>query len=428
MGIQTVAIHSEIDKDSLHLRYADEHICVGPADNSLSYRNIPNILSAAEVTESDAIHPGYGFLAENAHFAEVCQSAGIKFIGPSAESISLMGDKAKARELMEKAGVPILPGSPGVVSSEKEALEISKMIGFPIMIKASAGGGGRGMRVVLQEDELNQFFQAAQAEARSAFGNPDVYIEKFFQDPRHIEAQILADSRGRTLFLGERECSVQRRHQKLVEEAPSPAVDDVLRKKIGQIAVEAAKAVGYVNAGTVEFLLDQDQNFHFIEMNTRIQVEHPVTEMVTGIDLIKEQIRISSGKVLNIRQEDVQIKGHSFECRVNAECPEKFTPCPGIITDYHVPGGPGVRVDGAVSSNYIVPPQYDSLIAKLIVFGVNRKEAILRMQGALDEFVVEGIKTTLPLHRRIFEDPNFQKGKYSTRFLDRLLLQEKVAL
>ena len=428
MGIQTVAIHSEIDKDSLHLRYADEHICVGPADNSLSYRNIPNILSAAEVTESDAIHPGYGFLAENAHFAEVCQSAGIQFIGPSAESISLMGDKAKARELMEKAGVPILPGSPGLVSSEKEALEISKMIGFPIMIKASAGGGGRGMRVVLQEDELNQSFQAAQAEARLAFGNSDVYIEKFFQEPRHIEAQILADSRGRTIFLGERECSVQRRHQKLVEEAPSPAVDDVLRKKIGQIAVEAAKAVDYVNAGTVEFLLDQDQNFHFIEMNTRIQVEHPVTEMVTGIDLIKEQIKISSGKVLDIRQEDVQIKGHSFECRVNAECPEKFTPCPGIITDYHVPGGLGVRVDGAVSSNYIVPPQYDSLIAKLIVFGVDRKEAILRMQGALDEFVVEGIKTTLPLHRRIFADQNFQKGKYSTKFLDRLLLHEKIAI
>jgi acetyl-CoA carboxylase biotin carboxylase subunit len=428
MGIKTVAIHSEIDKDSLHLRYADEKICVGPADNSLSYRNIPNILSAAEVSESDAIHPGYGFLAENAHFAEVCQSAGIKFIGPSPESIALMGDKAKAREIMQKAGVPVLPGSPGVVSSEGEALEVSKWIGFPIIIKASAGGGGRGMRVVFQEDELNQSLQAAQAEAKGAFGNSDVYIEKYYQEPRHVEAQILADSQGRTLFLGERECSVQRRHQKLVEEAPSPAVDDQLREEMGKIAVDAAKTVGYVNAGTVEFLLDQDQNFYFIEMNTRIQVEHPVTEMVTGIDLIKEQIKICAGDALDIHQEDVHIKGHSFECRINAECPERFTPCPGIITDYHVPGGPGVRVDGAVTSNYIVPPQYDSLIAKLIVFGVDRPEAILRMQRALDEFVVEGIKTTLPLHRRIFTDPNFKKGRYSTKFLDRLLSQEKVGM
>ncbi len=421
LGIKTVAIHSDIDTDSLHVRFADEQICVGPADNSLSYRNIPNILSAAEVTDSEAIHPGYGFLAENPHFAEVCQTAGIQFIGPSAESIALMGDKAKAREIMIKGGIPVLPGSAGIVANEREALEVAKTIGYPVIIKASAGGGGRGMRVVNQEEELVKSFQTAQTEAKAAFGNSDVYVEKYFQEPRHIEVQILADKRGRTIYLGERDCSIQRRHQKLVEEAPSPVVDELLRREMGRIAVEAGKAVGYTNAGTVEFLLDKDRNFYFIEMNTRIQVEHPVTEMVTGLDLIKEQIKITAGYPLEHRQGDIKIRGHSFECRINAECPEKFTPCPGIITTYHVPGGPGVRVDGAVYANYVVPPQYDSLIAKLIVHGENRSEAIARMRRALDEFIVEGIKTTIPLHRRIFDDPGFQKGRFSTNFLEHLI-------
>jgi len=421
LGIKTVAIHSEADAGALHVRAADEHVCVGPAESALSYRNTPNVLSAAEITGADAIHPGYGFLAENAHFAEVCESIGVKFIGPTSENIAMMGDKAKARELMLRQGLPVLPGSPGELRSEADALEAARKIGFPVIIKASAGGGGRGMRVVNKEEELVRAFQTAQTEAKSTFGNEGVYLERYFLEPRHIEVQVLADERGRVVFLGERDCSIQRRYQKLVEETPSPAVDDRLRREIGRVAVEAVRAAHYRNAGTVEFLLDKDQNFYFMEVNARIQVEHPVTEMVTGIDLIKEQIRIAAGLPLTFRQQDIRLSGHSFECRINAECPEKFTPCPGVVTEYHPPGGMGVRVDSAMESNTTVVPYYDSLIAKLITHGKDREEAMARMRRALDEFVIAGIKTTIPLHRRIFNDAEFQKGRVSTSFLERLL-------
>lgn len=421
LGISTVAIFSEADSQSLHVRAADEHMCVGPPEDSLSYRNIPNVLSAAEITGADAIHPGYGFLSENAHFAEVCESIGIKFIGPTSENIALVGDKAKAREIMAAQGLPILPGSPGEVRSEGEALEAAKKIGFPVIIKASAGGGGRGMRVVNREDELSRAFQAAQTEAQSTFGNDGVYLERYFLEPRHIEVQIMADNRGRTVYLGERDCSIQRRYQKLVEETPSPAFNETLRKEIGRVAIQAVRAVNYRNVGTVEFLLDKDQHFYFMEVNSRIQVEHPITEMVTGIDLVKEQIRLAAGNALSVRQQDVRLVGHSFECRVNAECPEKFTPSPGLITKYSAPGGFGVRVDSAMESNSMVVPYYDSLVAKLIVHGQDREEAMRRMRRALDEFVIEGIKTTLPLHRRIFQDAEFQKGRVSTKFLEKLL-------
>lgn len=424
LGIKTVAIHSDVDANALHVRYADEHICVGPADAALSYRNIPNVLSAAEISGADAIHPGYGFLAENAHFAEVCESIGIKFIGPTSENIAMMGDKARARELMARCGIPVLPGSPGELRSDVDALEAARKIGFPVIIKASAGGGGRGMRVVNREEELLRAFQAAQAEAKATFGNEAVYLERYFLEPRHIEVQVLADERGRIVFLGERDCSIQRRYQKLVEETPSPAVDERLRREIGRVAVEAVRAAHYRNAGTVEFLLDRDQNFYFMEMNARIQVEHPVTEMVTGIDLIKEQIRIAAGLPLAFRQQDIRINGHSFECRINAECPEKFTPCPGLVTRYHAPGGPGVRVDSALETKSTVVQHYDSLVAKLITHGQTREEAMARMRRALDEYVIEGIKTTIPLHKRIFSDAEFQKGRVSTSFLDRLLANQ----
>ncbi|HLG21653.1 MAG TPA: acetyl-CoA carboxylase biotin carboxylase subunit, partial [Candidatus Manganitrophaceae bacterium] len=339
LGIRTVAIHSEVDASSLHVRFADESVCVGPADATLSYRNIPNILSAAEITGAEAIHPGYGFLAENSHFAEVCESAGIKFIGPFPECISLMGDKAKAREIMMKQGLPVVPGSDGKVNGEKEAIEVAKKIGYPVIIKAVAGGGGRGMRVVHKEEEIAQSLQTAQMEAKGAFGDDGVYIEKYFIDPRHIEIQVLADEKGKVVHLGERDCSIQRRHQKLIEESPSPVVDERLRRELGRAALEAVAASHYVNAGTVEFLLDKDHNFYFIEMNTRIQVEHPVTEMVSGIDLVKEQIKIAAGRPLEFKQSQIKLRGHSFECRINAECPEKFTPSPGTITAYHLPGG-----------------------------------------------------------------------------------------
>ncbi len=421
LGIKTVAIHSEADAHSWHVRAANERVCVGPPEDALSYRNIPNVLSAAEITGAEAIHPGYGFLSENAHFAEVCESIGVKFIGPTSENIALMGDKAKAREVVARRGLPVLPGSPGELRNESEALEAARKIGFPVILKASAGGGGRGMRVVNKEDELARAFQAAQAEAKSAFGHEGVYLERYFLEPRHIEVQVLADDRGRIVFLGERDCSIQRRYQKLVEETPSPAVSEGLRREIGRAAVEAIRAVHYRNAGTVEFLLDKDQNFYFMEVNARIQVEHPITEMVTGIDLIKEQIRIAAGLPLGFRQQDIRITGHSFECRINAECPEKFTPCPGLVTQYRPPGGFGVRVDSAMEPHSQVVPHYDSLIAKLITHGQNREEAMARMRRALDEFVIEGIKTTLPLHRRIFSDAEFQKGRVSTSFLERLL-------
>ncbi len=419
LGVRSVAVHSEVDKDSLHVRLADEHLCIGPADPALSYCNIPNILSATEITACDAIHPGYGFLAENAHFAEVCESIGVKFIGPTSENIGTMGDKAKARDMMSRHGLPVLPGSEGEITTEQEAAEVAAKIGYPVIIKASAGGGGRGMRVANKEDELTHAFQAARAEANAAFGNQSVYVERYFLEPRHIEVQILADERGRTIYLGERDCSVQRRYQKLLEETPSPAVDDRLRRELGRVAVEAAQAVRYRNAGTVEFLLDKERRFYFMEMNTRIQVEHPITEEVTGIDLVKEQIRIAAGQPLSWRQQDVKMIGHSIECRINAECPDTFTPCAGLITRCRPPGGPGVRVDTAIESGSVITSHYDSLIAKLIVHGLTREEALARMRRALDECVVEGIKTTIPLHRRILDDPDFQKGRFSTAFLER---------
>ncbi|MFO0705474.1 MAG: acetyl-CoA carboxylase biotin carboxylase subunit [Nitrospira sp.] len=421
LGIKTVAIHSEADAASLHVRAADEKVCVGPAEAALSYRNIPNVLSAAEITGADAIHPGYGFLSENAHFAEVCESIGIKFIGPTSENIAMMGDKAKAREIVARRGLPVTPGSPGELRSEEDAMQAAQKIGFPVIIKATAGGGGRGMRVVNKAEDLGRAFQAAQAEAKSTFGNESVYLERYFLEPRHIEVQVMADHRGHVIHLGERDCSIQRRHQKLVEETPSPAVDEKLRKEIGRVAVEAVKAAHYRNVGTVEFLLDKDRNFFFMEVNTRIQVEHPITEMVTGIDLIKEQIRLAAGHPLTIRQQDVVLSGHSMECRINAEDPEKFTPSPGLITKYSPPGGFGVRVDSVMESGSVVVPHYDSMIAKLITYGRDRQESMARMRRALDEFVIEGIKTTIPLHRRILDDPDFQKGHVSTTFLERFL-------
>lgn len=421
LGIRTVAIHSEADAASLHVRAADEKVCVGPPEAALSYRNIPNVLSAAEITGVDAIHPGYGFLSENAHFAEVCESIGVKFIGPTSENIAMMGDKAKAREVVSKRGLPVTPGSLGELRSEGDAMQAAQKIGFPVIIKATAGGGGRGMRVVNKAEDLGRAFQAAQAEAKSTFGNENVYLERYFLEPRHIEVQVMADHRGHVIHLGERDCSIQRRHQKLVEETPSPAIDEKLRREIGRVAVEAVKAVHYRNVGTVEFLLDKERNFFFMEVNTRIQVEHPITEMVTGIDLIKEQIRLAAGHPLSIRQQDVVLNGHSMECRINAEDPEKFTPSPGQITKYSAPGGFGVRVDSAMESGATVVPHYDSMIAKLITHGRDRQEAMARMRRALDEFVIEGIKTTIPLHRRIFNDPEFQKGHISTAFLEQLL-------
>ncbi len=399
LGIKTVVAYSEADAASLPVQLADERVCIGPPDSGLSYRNIPNILSAAEISGAEAIHPGYGFLAENAQFAEACGAAGLTFIGPSPESIALMGDKASARELMIQHGVPVIPGSPGTVKDEQEARETAKRIGYPVIVKASAGGGGRGMRVVNEEDEMSKALQTAQLEAK----------------------------KGHTIALGERDCSIQRRHQKLLEESPSPAVDDDLRREMMRAAVEAAKAARYVNTGTVEFLLDKHHKFFFIEMNTRIQVEHPVTEMVAGLDLIKEQILIAAGRLLELRQRDVKLRGHSIECRINAECPERFTPSPGTITTYRVPGGPGVRVDSAAYAGCVIPPYYDSLVAKLIVHGDTRPEAIARMKRALGEFEIEGIKTTIPLHRRIMDDPNFVKGKYSTGFLERFLAVESPA-
>jgi acetyl-CoA carboxylase biotin carboxylase subunit len=419
MGIKTVAVHSTADANSLHVRFADESVCIGPPKSADSYLNVPSIISAAEITDTEAIHPGYGFLAENSSFAEVCNSTGIRFIGPSPESIKLMGDKAKARDTAQKAGVPVLPGSNGAVTEENSAIEIARELGFPVIVKAAAGGGGKGMRVVMDEADFANAFVMAQAEALAAFSNADVYIEKYILQPRHIEIQIVADEKGNTVYLGERECSIQRRHQKLIEEAPSVIVDEGLRKQMGEMAVAVAKSVKYRNAGTIEFLMDEKGNFYFMEMNTRIQVEHPVTEMVTGIDLVKEQIRIAAGLPLSFTQNDIKIKGHSIECRINAECPDKFTPSPGTITAFNPPGGPGVRVDTSAYTQYVIPPYYDSMIAKLIVHADTRDDAIRRMQRALDEFIVEGVKTTIPLHMKILADPDFQQGNISTKFMER---------
>ncbi len=421
LGIRTVAVYSDVDANSLPVRQADEHICIGPADSALSYRNIPNVLSAAEVTGVDAIHPGYGFLAENAHFAEVCESIGIAFIGPSSEHIALLGDKSKARQQLSQQGLPVLPGSDGEIGLDQDCLATARKIGFPVIVKASAGGGGRGMRVVTKEDDLIPAVQAAQGEAESSFGHGGVYLERFFEDPRHIEVQVLADHHGHIVHLNERDCSVQRRYQKLIEECPSPALDDHLRQEMGQVAIDVMKTVEYRNAGTVEFLLDGNGSFYFMEVNTRIQVEHPITEMVSGIDLVKEQLRIAAGLELSFGQRDIQMSGHAIECRVNAECPERFTPSPGVISRYLAPGGPGIRVDSAMEADSIVQPHYDSLVAKLIGYGRDREEALARTRRALEEFTIEGVKTTIPLHRRILDHPDFQKGQVSTKFLERML-------
>jgi acetyl-CoA carboxylase biotin carboxylase subunit len=418
MGIKTVAVHSEADREALHVRFADEAVCVGGNPSAQSYLNIPAIISAAEITDVDAIHPGYGFLAESATFATICEDCNIKFIGPRAEVIAMMGDKVEARRTMEAAGVPILPGSPNPIESADEAVALANEIGFPMIIKAAAGGGGRGMRIVRSEQELRGSLEMAQAEALAAFKNDAVYIERYIERPRHIEIQVLADEHGNCIHLGERECTIQRRHQKLLEEAPSPAITPDQRERMGAVAVKACKEIGYSNAGTFEFLLDEDGSFYFMEMNTRIQVEHPVTEMVTLADIVRNQIRVASGEDLQYTQEDVQIVGHSIECRINAEDPESFIPSPGKITAFNIPGGPGVRVDTAVYPGYTVPPYYDSMIAKLIVHARTRELAIHRMQRALDMMVVEGIKTTIPLHKKIMADEKFQKGDFSTKFME----------
>ncbi|MBN1793753.1 MAG: acetyl-CoA carboxylase biotin carboxylase subunit [Candidatus Omnitrophica bacterium] len=421
LGIATVAVYSQADIDSLHVRVADEAICIGGPSPASSYLNIPAIISAAEITDVEAIHPGYGFLAENAHFAEICESCEIIFIGPTPENIRLMGDKIAAKSLMKKAGVPIIPGSNGSVTSKEEALKIAKKIKYPVIIKAAAGGGGRGMRICHNDVRLISAFMTAQSEAENAFGNPAVYIEKYFQAPRHIEVQVLADTQGTTLHLGERDCTIQRRHQKLVEESPSPFLDTKVRKKICETALKAAKACNYVNAGTVEFLMDEDKNFYFMEMNTRIQVEHPVTEMVTGIDLIKEQIRVAGGEKLKMKQDDIKIKGAAIECRINAEDPaNNFLPSPGVVSVLNFPGGPGIRVDSHVCSGYSIPPFYDSMIAKIISYGSNRKDAISKMRRALEETIIEPIKTTVPLHKEILAHPDFLKGDISTDFIQKI--------
>lgn len=418
LGIKTVAIHSEADADALHVRFADDAVCIGPAPSSKSYLSIPAVISAAEIKNVDAIHPGYGFLSENAHFAEVCRACNITFIGPTPEAIRIMGDKAAAKRAMKQAGLPLLPGSDGIVETEEDALRIAEEIGYPVIIKASAGGGGRGMRIVRSSQELINAYQTARHEAGAAFSDPSVYIEKYLENPRHIEFQILADTHGNVIHLGERECSIQRRHQKLIEEAPSPLMTTEARARIGGLVVEACRAIGYVSAGTIEMLFDNNLNFYFMEMNTRIQVEHPVTEMVTGIDLVQNQIRIAAGERLPVTQEDIQFKGHAIECRINAEHPEKFTPSPGQITGLNLPGGPGVRVDTAIYPGYTVPPHYDSMVAKLIVHAENRERAIARMRRALGVMIVEGINTTIPLHQRIMDDAQFQSGDISTHFMD----------
>lgn len=422
MDIRTVAVYSEADRNSLHVKFADEAFCIGPAQSSRSYLNKANIISAAEVSRADAIHPGYGFLAENAEFADICQECGIKFIGPGPEALENMGAKAIARETMIKAGVPVVPGTEGVISDPDEALKIAKKIGYPVMVKASAGGGGKGMRVAQSKHDLVKAIQTAQSEAEAAFGNAEVYLEKYVEEPRHIEFQILADNYGNTVYLGERDCSIQRRNQKLLEESPSSALTPELRLKMGETAVKAAKSVNYSNAGTVEFLLDKHNNFYFIEMNTRIQVEHPVTEFVTGIDLIKEQIRIAAGEELGYTQEDIKINGWAIECRINAEDPNyNFMPSPGKISGYHAPGGMGVRVDSAAFEGYQIPPYYDSMIAKLVVWGNDRNEAICRMKRALEEYVIEGVKTTIPFQLRILDNAFFQRGDFYTNFIQRRL-------
>ncbi len=418
LGIETAVVYSDIDRDTLPVRMADEAVCIGPAPSAQSYLNIPAIISAAEITDAEGIHPGYGFLAENPQFVEACTASNITFIGPSAENIRLGGDKAKARQTMKKNGVPVVPGSDKPLTDETEAIKTAKKIGFPVIVKASAGGGGKGMRIVPEEKYLSKMYHMAQKEAFAAFGNGELYMEKYITDMRHIEVQILADNKGHTIHLGERDCSIQRRHQKLIEEAPYVLATAKFRKKVGDAAIRAAKAMKYQNAGTVEFILDSNNDIHFMEINTRIQVEHPVTEMITDIDIIKEQIKLAAGSTLSIKQSDVKYSGHSIECRVNAEDPESFIPSPGTVSLFIPPGGHGVRTDTAAFSGWKVPAYYDSLIAKVIVHGKDRGEAIMRMKRALREFVIEGIKTTIPFHLQILDDPDFISGKFNTHFID----------
>jgi acetyl-CoA carboxylase biotin carboxylase subunit len=419
LGIQTVAVYSEADRESLHVRFADDDVCIGPPAARESYLNIPRLIAAAEITGADAIHPGYGFLAENAEFAEICAASKIQFIGPTPEQIRLMGDKATARRTMTEVGVPVVPGTPGPIEDVEVALSFAKEVGFPVIIKAAAGGGGKGMRVAKDADDFGRSFQLARSEALSAFGNGDVYVEKYLQRPRHIEFQILGDKHGNCIHLGERDCSVQRRHQKLIEEAPSPAVSPELRARMGAAAVSGAKSIDYVGAGTIEMLLDEDGSFYFMEMNTRIQVEHPVTEMLTGIDLVKEQIRVAAGEPLSVL-ELPPFRGHVIEVRVNAEDPARnFQPSPGKILAFHPPGGPGVRLDTHVYDGYTVPPYYDSLLAKLICQGRDRREAIARMQVALESFIIEGVTTTIPFLGRVMANPSFAAGDFDTKFLER---------
>ena len=425
LGVKTVAVYSEADENSLHVRFADEDVCIGPARSADSYLNVPAIISAAEITGADAIHPGYGFLSESAYLAEVCQACHIRFIGPDPSVIKLLGDKARARKAMKKAGVPMLPGSDGPVENEEKALKVARDIGYPVIIKAVAGGGGRGMRVVRAPDELPQLLRMATREAEAAFGNGDVYIEKYLDNPRHIEFQIIGDHHGNLVHLGERECSIQRRHQKLLEESPSPVLSEKARRRMGSLVVDAAKAVQYTNAGTFEFLMDGEGKFYYMETNTRLQVEHPVTEMVTGIDIVKEQIRIAAGQRLSFRQSDITFTGHSIECRINAEDPVTFTPSPGLIHAWSVPGGPGVRVDTFAHAECTVSPYYDSMIAKIIVHGRDRQEAIARMRRTLEMTVIEGISTSVPLHLKILNEPDFQAGRLGTGFMDRFMPKPK---
>jgi acetyl-CoA carboxylase biotin carboxylase subunit len=425
LSIKTVAVYSEADENSLHVRFADEDVCIGPPRSADSYLNVPAIISAAEITGADAIHPGYGFLSESAYLAEVCEACHIRFIGPDPSVIKLLGDKARAKKAMRKAGVPMLPGSDGPVTGEEHALKVAKDVGYPVIVKAVAGGGGRGMRVVRNPSELPNALKTAQREAEAAFGNGDVYVEKYLENPRHIEFQVIGDHHGNVVHLGERECSIQRRHQKLLEESPSPALSEKIRKRMGGIVVDAAKAVQYTNAGTFEFLMDHDGRFYYMETNTRLQVEHPVTEMVTGIDIVKEQIRIAAGERLSFKQSEVTFSGHSIDCRVNAEDPETFAPSPGTIRTFSVPGGPGVRVDTFAHAECTVPPYYDSMIAKIIVHGRDRQEAIARMRRTLDMTVIEGIKTSVPLHQKIIAEADFLAGRLSTGFMDRFMPKQK---
>lgn len=415
MGIRTVAVHSEADRDSLHVRFADEVICIGPPRSTDSYLNVPRIISAAEVTGAEAVHPGYGFLSENADFAEACESCGIKFIGPGPTVIARMGDKAAARQAMLKADVPVVPGSLGAIGQIEDAISVAQEIGYPVLVKASGGGGGKGMRLARSDEDLKNAFVSAASEAEASFGNREVYVEKFIENPRHIEIQILCDSQGNGIYLGERDCSIQRKHQKLIEESPSPAVNEDLRRTLGEAAIRGALSINYQNAGTVEFLMDSGGRFYFIEMNTRVQVEHPVTEMVTGVDIVAEQIRIAAGQPVSITQEDIRMNGHAIECRINAEDPDRdFAPSPGKIEVFNVPGGPGIRVDTHAYAQYVMSPYYDSLVAKLVAHGRTRSGAIARLKRALDEFVVEGIQTTIGFHRKAIASDLFRSGRFDT--------------